>query len=416
LIAQLTSAATHAEQVAAARALSRIAHPQAVVGVLDAIAGLPLDEPSARESVFARAAVRLNAPGAEQVLLARLKKSIAAQQSLAAEIESPGQMRSKENLPLLLGFAGQVNLSSDDRRQIASALGPLGDDRAVPVLTGWLRGNNYKLKESALAPLENLDSQMAARQARPLLQSEVYLPFKLRLARLLARHDLADGYALATEHLADVAHTAGATLVVAALDNSRTSNDPSAIVATWPDRRWHAASLTGLAAIGDARARKQLLNILSDHRHALAADAAMSAGRAADSELLLPLATLVRSRNKQIALASFTALHRFLSGVRWSPRCLAAADLGDGESHPPAADIPAEMRSVIAEAVALLVVDAYVEATVRHEASAVSRLLRGERYAGLLSDLADLAELEGTPLLAEVQAERRRSHGLDEQP
>ena len=142
----------------------------------------------------------------------------------------------------------------------------------------------------------------------------------------------------------------------------------------------------------------------------------MAAGLAADSELLLPLATLVRSRNKQIVLASLTALHRFLSGVRWSPRGLAVADLGDGESHPPAADIPAEMCSVIAEAVALLVVDAYVEATVRHEASAVLRLLRGERYAGLLSDLADLAELEGTPLLAEVQAERCRSHGLDEQP
>ena len=62
-------------------------------------------------------------------MLARLKKSIAAQQSLAAEIESLGQMRSKESLPLLLGSAGQVNLSPDDRRQIASALGPLGRTR-----------------------------------------------------------------------------------------------------------------------------------------------------------------------------------------------------------------------------------------------------------------------------------------------
>ena len=65
LIAQLTSAATHNEQVAAARSLSRIAYPQAVSAVLDSIAGLPLDEPSARESAFARAAVRLDAPGAE---------------------------------------------------------------------------------------------------------------------------------------------------------------------------------------------------------------------------------------------------------------------------------------------------------------------------------------------------------------
>src|SRR6185312_16016540 len=109
-----------------------------------------------------------------------------------------------------------------------------------PVLTGWLRGNDYQLKEPALAALEQLDSPLAAREARPLLKSEAYLPFKLRLARLLARHEMADGYALATEHLADVEHTAEATLVLAAMGDPRTSNDLSAILAARPDRRWHA--------------------------------------------------------------------------------------------------------------------------------------------------------------------------------
>lgn len=430
LIAQLTAAATHAERSAAATALARIAHPQAAAAVLDALAGLPLDEPPARESAYARAAVRLDAPGAERILLARLERSIVARQSLEAEIEPLGRMRSKESLPLLLAAAGQLNLSPVDRHHIARALGRLGDDRAVPLLTGWLR-DDYQLKELALAALENLDSQVAAREARPLLKSEAHLPFKLRLARLLARHELADGYALATEHLADVGHTAGATLVLAALGDPRTSSDLSAIVAARPDRRWHAAALAGLATIGDAAARRQLLDILADDRHALAADAAEAAGLAADGELLLPLATLVRSRNRQIALASLLALRRFLSGVRSSPRGLAAvdlnaadlnaadwgaADLDDGELLPPAADVPAETRAAIAEAVASLVVDAYVEADVRQEAFAVARLLRGDRYAELLSELADQAELEGTPLLAEVEAERRRLHGPVKQP
>jgi hypothetical protein len=233
---------------------------------------------------------------------------------------------------------------------------------------------------------------------------------------LLARHELTDGYALAIEHLADVAHTAGATLVLAALEDPRTSNDLSTIVAARPDRRWHAAALAGLAAIGDAAARRQLLDILGDGRHALAADAAEAVGLAADGELLLPLATLVRSRNRQIALSSLLAVRRFLSGVRSSPRGLAAAHLDDDELLPPAADDPAETRAAIAEAVASLAVDAYVDADVRHEALAVARLLRGERYAELLSELADQAELEGTPLLATVQAERRRSLGGVTQP
>ena len=41
------------------------------------------------------------------------------------------------------------------------------------------------------------------------------------------------------------------------------------------------------------------------------------------------------------------------------------------------------------------------------------RLLRGERYAKLLADVADQAELEGTPLLAAATAELRRQRGVD---
>jgi hypothetical protein len=87
LIAQLTAAATHAERAAAAAALAHNAQPQAVAAVQDALAGLPLDEPPARERVYVRAAVRLDAAGAERILLARLQRSIAARQSLEAEID-----------------------------------------------------------------------------------------------------------------------------------------------------------------------------------------------------------------------------------------------------------------------------------------------------------------------------------------
>jgi hypothetical protein len=254
---------------------------------------------------------------------------------------------------------------------------------------------------------------MAAREARPLLKSEAHLPFKLRLARLLARHELADGYALATEHLADVAHTAQATLVLAALGDARTSKDLSAIVAARPDRRWHAAALAGLAATGDAPARRQLLAILADDRHPLAADAAEAAGLAGDADLLGPLATLVQSRNKRIARASLVALRRYYTGVRTSPRGLAAVDQDDGDMRPPAVAVPEKSRAAIFAAIASLVVDAYVEADVRQEAFAVAKLLRGERYAKLLEDVADQAELEDTPLLAAAESEMRRQRGLD---
>ena len=48
----------------------------------------------------------------------------------------------------------------------------------------------------------------------------------------------------------------------------------------------------------------------------------------------------------------------------------------------------------------------------RQEAFAVARLLRGEGYAKLLADVADQAELEGTPLLVAAEAELREQRGL----
>jgi hypothetical protein len=213
--------------------------------------------------------------------------------------------------------------------------------------------------------------------------------------------------------LADGSSTAEATLVLAALNDPRTVKDLSAIIAARPDRRWHAAALAGLAATGDAATRKQLLVILADDRHPLAADAAEAAGLAGDADLLRPLATLVQSRNKHLARASLVALRRFFTGVRTSPRGLAAVDQDTGDVRLPGVDVPAKTRAAIVAAVTSLVVDAYVEADVRQEAFAVARLLRGEHYAKLLADVADQAELEGTPLLAAAEEEMRRQRGID---
>lgn len=413
LAAQLTAAKTHAERTAAVTALSRVAQPRAAAAVLDALDKLPLDEHAARESAYARAALRADAAGAERVLLARLDRSMRARESLDAEVEALGRVRSQASSSLLLAAAGRPASPHGDRARVAWALGRLGDDRAVPVLVGWLRGEDYQLKDAALAALEAIDSKTAAREVRPLLKTEPQLPYKLRIARLLARHELPDGYALATEHLADAAHTPQAALVLAALGDARTAKDLSAIVAARPDRRWHAAALTGLAATGDAAAKTQLLAILADDRHPLAADAAAAAGLAGDPDLLAPLATLVRSRNRHLALASLVAVRRFVTGVRTAPRGL-SAERDENDARVPGGEVPAKTRDALAAAAAALVTDPYVDADVRWEAFAVAKLLRGERFAKLLTELTDQAELEGTPLLAAAETELRRQRGVED--
>jgi hypothetical protein len=272
--------------------------------------------------------------------------------------------------------------------------------------------------------LEKIDSKRVAEAVRSLPTTETQLAYKLRIARLLARHGFDDGYTLAVEHLSDAEHTAQSALILVALDDPRTSRDLSAILKGTPDRRWQAAALTGLAVIGDAAARKQLREILADDRNPLVADAAQAAGLSADASLLPPLAKLVRSRNKQIATASLVALRRFLSGVRTSPRGLAAANMDNAVSEDaelfaddktqPSAEVPAATRDSIREAVASLLLDTYVDAEVRQEAFLVARCLRGMPYRKLLTDVADQSELEGTPLLAQVRAELRRLHGVSQ--
>ena len=98
-------------------------------------------------------------------------------------------------------------------------------------------------------------------------------------------------------------------------------------------------------------------------------------------------------------------------------RGLAAVSQDNGDEdnrdpHPQLVDAPAPARAAVSAAVAALVVDAYVDAEVRQEAFAVARLLRGDRYAQLLADVADQAELEGTSLLAAAEAELRQQRGL----
>ena len=77
--------------------------------------------------------------------------------------------------------------------------------------------------------------------------------------------------------------------------------------------------------------------------------------------------------------------------------------------------IPAETREAIAKSVESLVLDTYVDFGLRQPALVVATLLRGERYEVLLTKLADQAELEGTPLLARVVAERRRLRDIGKQ-
>jgi hypothetical protein len=150
--------------------------------------------------------------------------------------------------------------------------------------------------------------------------------------------------------------------------------------------------------------------MLANDRHPLTAEAAEAAGLSEDSELLGPLARLVRSRNRQIAASAITALHRQLSNVRSSTHGLTSVDRNPAPGAAladAASKLSDEQREKIAEEIGEIVADSYVDADLRQEGLAVVRLFGGDPYRNLLEALADQAELEGTPLLNTVAAELR---------
>ena len=132
---------------------------------------------------------------------------------------------------------------------------------------------------------------------------------------------------LATEHLADAHYTAQAALVLAAPTTLGTSDE----LAEPSGSARSELACGGACRIGGHRRRRppggSCSKILADDRHPLAAHAAEAAGLAADPDLLPPLAALMRSRNKRIALASLVAVRQvFQRRPRSSPFGLAAVD------------------------------------------------------------------------------------------
>ena len=427
LIEQLNGAATNAEWAAAVTALANVAHPEAVDAVLDALAGLPLDEADDRELVYVRAAYHADAAGAERVL-AGSPRTVdgGAASRLEPEVAALGSMRSQDSLPLLLAAAVQPNLSQRDRYCRRLGAGPAGRR------SGRARARRLAARGRLLAQGDRSEGARRHRFARRRLAKRGRCSSRSRICRSSCGSRgcwRGTGWATAIPW--------------------RPSTWPTS--STRPRRRWcwrrstirarrtifprswmHRPTGVGMRRrwpgwrqSATPAAQKQLLGILADDRDPLAADAAEAAGLADGDEFLLPLAELTQSRNKTLAMASLRALRRRLRGVRSAPRGLNAIfsedydlelnldvpEADEDESRRPADEMPPEARNAIAEAVAALAIDAYVDADVRNEALSVAQLLGGEGYAELLAELADQAELEGPGLLTWVQAERLRLRG-----
>jgi len=301
LTRNLEQARTYSERTAAASALAHLNDPKAAQSLLAAVEQLPLDEFATREQTIVESAVRLAGREVVPVLIQRLRRKLAAEHYAIVEIAHLGALGDRAAIPALIDaarVAGPYGLptggliqgtrigryqyrgwSLDFEQQIAIsyAFEQMKDERAVPSLAHWLHSPNQYLRQRTLAALDAIDSEAAVAAVRLRLKAEPDLALKLRMARTIGRHGFGDGYPFAIEHLADPGITDFAAAALGAIRDPRTNGGLWKVLETSHDQRWNAAALAGLAAVGDAKVKDRLLQLLAASRDPLLADAAAAA-------------------------------------------------------------------------------------------------------------------------------------------
>jgi HEAT repeat protein len=416
LVRHLEQPRTYAERTAAASALADLDDPRAADAVLAALERVPLDEPLPREHALIDAAVRLAGDRAAPLLARRLERKLSGEHYAPIEIAFLGQLKFADALPAIVRAAisvpyrveneagisapGVPGLSAyrgwtafhQQQMAVAYAFGQLKDPRAVPVLVEWLRDPNQYLRGSALAALTAIGDDAAVAAVRLRLKAEPDLSLKLRMATMLGRHGLHDGYAFAIEHVADPGLTEIAVESLGSIREERTRDELWKILETSHDRRWNSAALAGLVAVGDPKVKDRLFGILKNSRDPLLADVLAAAGQLGDADALPLLVPLVASRNQQVAYAA----------LRTVGKLAAAKKVGREPARQEAA------RAVVTAVLALLS-DPDADQQLRIAALDTARQLDDPRIRPALRSLADQAELEGSQLLPRVEQELRRA-------
>ena len=409
---------TYAEFSAAAAALATLNDPQSSARVLAALDRLPLDEAATREQALVSAAVRLAGDKVAPVLLRRLERKLVGEHYAPVEIAYLGQLKFRDATPVLLraaavsvpyrpgnepganaaslpGLAAYGNWDAFHQQlmALAYAFEQLREPRAVPALDDGLRNANQYLRARALDALAAIDTDEAVAAVRLRFKAEPDLGLKMRMAALLGRHGIADGYSLAIEHVADPGLTPFAVRALGAIREPRTRDELWKILETSHDRQWNAAALQGLVAVRDEKVKDRLLEILGNARHPLLADAVTAAGELGDTDALPLLAPLVGSRNQPVAYAALRAV----------PPLATREKIGDDDERQKA------LRDVVGAVLALLA-DPDADQNLRLAALYTARQLDDDRIRPAFKTLTDQAELEGSHILTRLESELNRTN------
>ncbi len=370
-------AATFAEAAARLRALGKVLPSGAKDEVARSYEALLLDAPADIQAVAGRTLGRLDARKAAELISARLVRKGEAGLDVALEIALLGELPREVAAPALLK-AWNRSLDPQERLAFARACANVADARLLPAVSTLLDPRQWQARAYAMEALRRIDTDEAASVLWPHLDEEADVSRKLRLIAFLGRHGFREGYAQALEHLSQAALREEAVAAIAAIGEPRAIPELRRIWETSNDLAWNAAAIRALARLGQQDLTPRLLEIARTPGDPLADSALIGLGDLGSAEALPIVREALTSRRDEVVIAA----------ARAAAKLLAHPDLKD---------------DAIRDRLAALLANSDASPSVRHSALRALASLQDSRLDATLALVARDANLEGTPLLDEVE-------------
>jgi HEAT repeats len=373
---------TLAETAARLRAVARVMPSDQKESVVRAFETMPLDSLPDLQAGAGRALVKIDPKGAGPIISARLAAKHAAGLSVEQEIYLLASLPAQLATPELLKTWGRP-LNMQESLAFAHACSVVADPRLVSAVSTLLDPRQMQIRYFAIEALRRIDNDEAASALWPHLDEEADLSRKLQLIAFLGRHGFKEGYAQAIEHLSQINLRDQAVEALGAVADPRAVPELRRIWQTSNDLSWNAAVIRALARLGQRDITPKLLDLARVPGDPLAPSALVGLGYLGSPEALPIVQEAIGSRSEALVIAATEA----------AARLLARPEL---KSEP------------IRDRLAALLADADASAIVRTAALEALVSLKDPRLVPTLSAVARDANIEGTPLLIQVEHELAR--------
>jgi HEAT repeat protein len=274
---------------------------------------LPLDSPHHDPTETALARVDATAGSAE--IARRAGEKVAAGFRCESEIQAAGTLPAADAAALLLRLA-ELPFNASERRFFAGTAREIcdraPDERLVAPLAKLLDPDEPETRDGAVEALLRIGTQTAAQALQPRLSQEQNLHRKLRIAELLGKHGMRDGYAYAIEHVSEPHLTEQAVAALVAMRDPRTVGEVQKILETSNDTTWNRAAIRILGALGEKAFAPQFSALLADWKNPLAPSALIALADLGELTVLPKINEALAARSDAIVIAGTAAARRLL--------------------------------------------------------------------------------------------------------